>query len=300
LQFPRTKTLFPNTYAFSIEESVAIIQTAKEPWKTLFRIVAETGVRSGEVAGLRIEDFDPINITLAVRQSVWNNIIQTTKTANAVRRQPISAELGAAIQRVIDGQLEFERLLSSPDRKERRKGRANPHRLIFTGQTGQPLQMSHFINRVFRPILEELGIRAKLAAMGIDRCGLHAFRRMSATQMDEQGVPMRTRQDRMGHASITTTMEHYTKPIDEASRKFANRMGMLLNPKCAPDSLTPPPHREPSDNVFSPKIDHLLESLSSIARMFQESGEDPAAIDQAVRTAIRRGESESTRTARAN
>lgn len=207
------KKLAPNTYAFTLEESIAIIEHAKEPWKTLFRIVAETGVRSGEVAGLRVKDFDPINLTLAVRQSVWNKTIQTPKTANSVRREPISQELAEAIKSVIVN------------------AKKNDYGLIFTGQTGEPLQMIHFANRVFRPILQELGIRDKLAKLGITRCGLHAFRRMNGTQMDEQGVPLKTRQARMGHASPTTTMIHYTKPIEEASRRFADRMGALLTPK---------------------------------------------------------------------
>lgn len=85
-------------------------------------------------------------------------------------------------------------------------------------------------NRVFATVLEQLGIRAKLDALGIKRRGLHAFRRMNGTPMDEQGVPLKTRQARMGHANPWTTLYHYTKPIDEASRRFADRMGVLLNP----------------------------------------------------------------------
>lgn len=207
------KKTAPKTYSFSMDETVAIIERAEEPWKTLFRIVAETGVRSGEVAGLRIEDFDPINLTLSVRQSVWNRKIQTVKSENSVRREPISPELAQAIAAVIAS------------------ARKNEYNLIFAGQTGQPLQMIHFMNRTFRPLLTELGIRQKVEALGIKQCGLHALRRMNGTQMDEQGVPLKTRQDRLGHADPSTTLYHYTKPIDEASRRFADRMGSMLAPK---------------------------------------------------------------------
>jgi integrase len=213
------KKVRPNTYSFTLDETVAIIQKAAEPWKTLFRIVAETGVRSGEVAGLRIEDFDPVRLTLSVRQSVWNRKIQTPKSADSVRREPISPELAEAIEQVI------------------KTWKPNKHRLIFAGRTGQPLQMIHFINRVFRPILDELGIRAKVDAMGIKQCGLHALRRMNGTQMDQQGVPLKTRQDRLGHADPSTTLFHYTKPIDAASRRFADRMGALLAPAAEDDAV---------------------------------------------------------------
>lgn len=174
--------------------------------------MAETGIRSGEVAGLRIEDFDPIHLTLEVRQSVWRRNIQTPKTKNAIRREPISADLAEAIGQVI--------ATSKP----------NPYGLLFAAQTGRPIQMIHFMNRVFRPLLTELGIRQKVEAMGIKQCGLHALRRMNATQMDEQGVPLRTRTARMGHAHPSTTLGSYTKPIDEASRRFADQMGAMLAP----------------------------------------------------------------------
>jgi integrase len=185
---------------------------ANEPWKALFRIVAETGIRSGEVAGLRIEDFDPVNLALCVRQSAWNSKIQTPKTSTAIRREPISAELAHAISEAI------------------KNSKPNDYGLLFAGQTGKPLQMIHFINRVFRPILEELGIWAKVRALGIKQCGLHALRRMNGTQMDLLAVPLKTRQERMGHAHPSTTLKFYTRPVEEASRRFADRMGALLNP----------------------------------------------------------------------
>lgn len=202
------------TYAFTMEETIAIIERAQEPWKTLIRIVAESGVRSGEVCGLRIEDLNSVNLTLNVQQSVWRREIQTPKSSNAIRREPISADLAAAVEHVIA-------ITPAP----------NPHGLIFRTSEGRPVQMGHFINREFRPILEQLGIWDKVRALGIKQCGLHALRRMNGTQMDQQGVPLKTRQDRMGHAHASTTLTHYTKPIDEASRKFADRMGALLSPK---------------------------------------------------------------------
>src|ERR1035437_5016585 len=42
-----------NTYNFSVEESLAIIEAAPEQWKAFFWLLAETGVRPGELAGLK-------------------------------------------------------------------------------------------------------------------------------------------------------------------------------------------------------------------------------------------------------
>lgn len=90
-----------NTYAFTLEETLAIIDEAKEPWKTLIKIGAEPGLRSAELAGLRFKDYDPIEKTIAVHQSVFAGKIQPPKTKNAVRREPISPELCRAIEGVI-------------------------------------------------------------------------------------------------------------------------------------------------------------------------------------------------------
>ena len=75
---------------------------------------------------------------------------------------------------------------------------------------GKPLSMDNFRQRVLEPILVELGIRAKMDALGIKRCGNYAFRHMNATFMDGMQVPLKTRQSRLGHARIETTMRHYT------------------------------------------------------------------------------------------
>jgi integrase-like protein len=39
------------TYHFTVEEALAIIDKARGPWKTFFRVLAETGMRPGELAG---------------------------------------------------------------------------------------------------------------------------------------------------------------------------------------------------------------------------------------------------------
>ena len=85
-------------------------------------------------------------------------------------------------------------------------------------------------NRVLNPILRQLGIDKKLKAMGIKRCGNYAFRHMNATVMDEIGTPLKTRQHRLGHARIETTMTHYTHKVDADDRQAAEAIGVMLSP----------------------------------------------------------------------
>ena len=94
--------------------------------------------------------------------------------------------------------------------------------------------MDNFLKRVLNPILEGLGIDKKLKQMGIARCGNYAFRHMNATVMDTLNTPMKTRQKRLGHAQIETTLKHYTHAIEADDRLAAEQIGALLSPKGTP------------------------------------------------------------------
>lgn len=239
-----------DTYHFTVEEALAIIDKAQGRWKTFFRILAETGMRPGECAGLRVCDVGAGSLT--VSQSVWQQQVQTPKTRNAVRTFAISASLAEEIRRMVDGNTENEgRLVDGGDhasiqpscgQKLRDRSRhtavqqglqprsqdARSESLVFTTETGRPLSMDNFRHRVLNPILEELGIDKKLERLGIARCGNYAFRHMNATLMDTLNTPMKTRQKRLGHAQIETTLKHYTHAIDADDRMAADRIGALL------------------------------------------------------------------------
>jgi integrase len=57
-----------------------------------------------------------------------------------------------------------------------------------------------------RPILDRLGI---------PRGGFHAFRHANATLMDSLGVPLRLRQERLGHSDPALTLGVYRHVLGE-------------------------------------------------------------------------------------
>lgn len=237
------------TYHFTVEEALAIIDKAQGPWKTFFRILAETGMRPGECAGLRVCDVGDCVLTVA--QSVWGQKVQTPKSKNAVRTFAISAALAKEIKGMAYEKREEESLEGAGDtgcqppqvdKKARpqnggsgatRVCQAGPVSvaLLFTTEAGKPLSMDNFRQRVLNPILVELGIDKKLERLGIARCGNYAFRHMNATLMDQLNVPMKTRQKRLGHADEQTTLKHYTHAIDADDRMAADRIGAIMASK---------------------------------------------------------------------
>ena len=211
LRFPEASK--GKIYNFAVEEALAIIAAAPEQWKAFLWLLAETGVRPGELAGLRLDGVDWQAGTIRIEQSVWQGELQTPKSLRAIRTFAISSEL-------------VKRLRAY----KRDHWMRNESGLMFASQRGNPLSMDNFRNRVLNPILKRLGIDKKLKAMGIKRCGNYAFRHMNATVMDEIGTPLKTRQHRLGHAQIETTMTHYTHKVDADDRQVAEAIGVMLSP----------------------------------------------------------------------
>lgn len=186
---------------FSLEETQRIIVSASEPCKTFYSILAETGIRGGEICALRVIDLDLENAVIHVRQSVWRGKIQTVKSRRGNRRFPLSVEL-------------VERL-----RAYLRTWRPNLLGLLFATGNGTPWDHSLVRKRKFHPLLKKLGI---------PQCGFHAFRHGNATLLDQIGAPMAVRQNRLGHAEAQTTMG-YTHAVTADERRIADQLGKILH-----------------------------------------------------------------------
>jgi integrase len=62
----------PRQRYFTQEQLKQIIQAAPGPYRVLFALLASTGMRIGEAAGLHLDDLDLENGVVSVRRSVWN------------------------------------------------------------------------------------------------------------------------------------------------------------------------------------------------------------------------------------
>ncbi len=193
------KLNLPNRRVFTIEQVKQIIEAAEEPHKTFFWLAAETGMRIGELCGLRIEDVD-CNI-VRVRQSAWNGNLQTPKSDNAARVFAISPALAKRLEECIEA--------------------GGPRVLLFSTKNGKPWDSRYVVRLHLRPILDKLGI---------PRAGIHAFRHFSATQMDRLAVPLKAREARLGHSSAALTLGTYTHVVSSDDERFAAQMGEILCP----------------------------------------------------------------------
>lgn len=191
-----------NVYHFSAEQMLAIINAASGWYRTFFWVLAETGMRPGECAGLTRADVGPR--TLTIRQSIFERRIQTPKTPNAFRTVAISLGLAEELRRHIE---------------ER-----NPRELLFTTRSGGPVSATKIRSKGLLPVLEKLGIKPD------KRAGLYAFRHGNLTLMDKMGAPLKIRQQRAGHSDPSITLAHYTHAVTGDDLAMADRIGELLNP----------------------------------------------------------------------
>ena len=166
--------------------------------RCLYWLLAETGIRAGELAGLRIQDVALDSIT--VEQSVWGGEEQQPKTQNAVRKIAISTQLAELLWKQIGRQ------------------KAAEHSFLFTVGNGSPLDINVERSRRLAPLLETLELA---------KAGYHAFRHFNVSMMDALRVPLKTIEERIGHALTGSfTLDVYGHTLDwNANEDAAKGLG---------------------------------------------------------------------------
>lgn len=72
-------------FFFSQQEVRVILSAADEPYRTFYGLLAETGMRVGELCGLCVEDLDLVRGLLQVRQSAVRGKLGDPKTDESIR-----------------------------------------------------------------------------------------------------------------------------------------------------------------------------------------------------------------------
>jgi integrase len=207
-RLPRVSRKVPRY--FRLEDVAKIIAHSQGEQRAFFWLAAETGLRAGELAGLRIGDVEPDRIS--VGQAVWHGRIQAPKTNNALRTVALSHQLGALLREQIERQKE--------------KGRE----FLFSSSTGTPWDASLFRRRKLKPLLRSLEIREG---------GFHAFRHFNASLLSSLRVPLKAIQERLGHASAgSLTLDVYTHSEWEENAEAAQLAGERIEKAVNSVSLT--------------------------------------------------------------
>ena len=187
--------------------------------EVLFLIALGTGLRLGELLGLKWSDIDfntgilTVNRTLSrVKNQTtgkYEIIEQTPKTKNSNRTIPIPND--------ILNKLKEHKKNQSKQRLFVGEGYIN-NNYVFTDDAGNPIDDK-------RP---GRNLKSTLAKLSIEPIKFHALRHTYATRLFEANVPPKTVQVLMGHYDISITMDIYTHVMEDAKLEAIEKLNNIF------------------------------------------------------------------------
>ena len=184
----------------------------REQYAVLFLLESASGLRPSELLALRVNDVDFVASTIRVEESSDQRSagkIGDCKNVAAYRTVLLLDNEGQKAMR------EFKKFMGTTA--------ANRNALVFRSKRGKPLLETNILNQGLYPVLE---------ALGLPKCGLHAFRRGYNRRLELAGVNPAVIRQMMGHSSSTMTARYTGElPIDamaaSLSKTFGNKIDVL-------------------------------------------------------------------------
>ena len=196
-----------------------IRQTEWQFYEPVITTMLGTGVRVGEVLGLKWEDIDFENNTISINRTLvyikdkktgqFGFEEQAPKTKNSKRTIPLHKNVVKALKR----QKLNQSYMKLHGNWQPREGFET---LVFTGSKGQPQQtasIQNILNRIVKSINDEEVIKAtkeNRTPVIMEHLHPHALRHSFATRCFEADIPPKTVQMLLGHANIQITLDLYT------------------------------------------------------------------------------------------
>ena len=172
-----------------------LLETARESgdrFEALYVLALHTGMRPGELLGLKWEDVDLDKRGLQLNRALAGKNLTAPKTKRSRRRIDLSAAGMAALKAHRKRQLE-ERI--------KRTGLWRDHGLVFPSAVGTPLSHRNVV-RAFKDLLKRAGRPQSTR--------LYDLRHTCATLLLGSNVHPKYVQELLGHASIALTLDTYS------------------------------------------------------------------------------------------
>jgi integrase len=181
--------------AYTDAEVEGILGKSTGGKRLFYWLAVETGMRAGELCGLRVCDVDPLKKLVRIRQAVWRGKIQTPKSKKSIRDIPIPVQVVDALTNHIG---------------DRTEG------FVFATKNATPWNADLLLKRHLRGELRVVD------------GNLHMFRHTFATRQLHAGVPIAVVSRLLGHASISTTLNIYAHVLAEHLEQFERQRAKVL------------------------------------------------------------------------
>jgi integrase len=201
---------------FSSDEVGCLLDTAADDdLEALYMMAVTTGMREGELLGLKWSDIDLDQGKVFIRRRVGRvygegMVFDETKTARSARCVLLA-------QAAIDC-LRKHRAVQAKRQLNLGSEWADLH-LVFPNGTGRPIEGQNLLQRAFYPLLRRAGLPI---------IPFHNLRHTAATLLLERGTHPKVVSEMLGHTNISITMDLYSHVTETMQRTAADEMDRLL------------------------------------------------------------------------
>jgi len=180
-----------------------IVERAEGQYRAMFALKAASGLRFGEILGLKIENVLDDCTRLCIIEKLWKSEQQDfLKSNNGKRFVEIHSSIAALLRDHIG---------------KRKSG------YVFCTDTGEPLDQSNILNRVLHPILagdeNTPGIVVNINGKNFQgvKAGAHIFRRFRNSHLRAPNVPAGLLKYWMGHSRKQDMTDVYDKSSEDVA-----------------------------------------------------------------------------------
>ncbi|AMQ90510.1 tyrosine-type recombinase/integrase [Marinobacter sp. LQ44] len=185
---------------FSLNEVETILETVREDYRNYYLVRFYTGMRTGEVDGLKWERVDFEKREILVRETLIHGQTEYTKTDGSQREIPMFGPVYDALK----AQYEATGKLS---------------KFVFCNRLGEPLDHNNVTKRVWYPLLEHLKLKKRRP---------YQTRHTAATLLLASGENPEWVARTLGHSSTEMLFKVYSRYIPNLTRMDGSAFERLI------------------------------------------------------------------------
>lgn len=189
----------------------------KTPYFALFSLALHTGMRRSEILALRWQDIDLSMGKVWVSRSMHRlathkTVFRGTKTAKSSRAVDLSSSIITMLKEHSDNEMTQCSRVEVPFTNDR---------LVFCKWDGTPLIPSS-VSQAWKRLTQHLGY---------EHIRFHDLRHSCATLLLKAGIHPKIVQERLGHSSISITLDTYSHVTPGMQRQAAEALDVMLGQK---------------------------------------------------------------------
>ncbi|MGS5084992.1 tyrosine-type recombinase/integrase [Hydrogenophaga sp. A37] len=185
---------------FTLDEVQRILTTARVDYRNYFTVRFFTGMRTGEVHGLKWKYIDFERRLILVRESIVLNEEDELKTDGSMRDIQMNEMVFEALQ-------------------AQRRATGKLSEFVFSSRGGKPIDNQNFLNRVWAPLLRHLELDHRRA---------YQMRHTAATLWLASGEAPEWIARQLGHTSTEMLFRVYSRYVPNLTRRDGSAMERLL------------------------------------------------------------------------